>query len=159
MTANGGTVPNPAFPRSLRRIAARSGDTLTILVKGDTNLISMVVDGDGPEISSVAPAHGTIQDSEVLRISFTASDELSGLRHDAEQVLSEGPHYPDGDGDPTVSNLDKDNFESGEPISDIDGRSTDINVWYGTDEGRERGRVWHAVTEAAVRLPRSGTTE
>ena len=122
-------------PRS-QAIAARSGDTLTILVKGDTNLISMVVDGDGPEISSVAPAHGTIQDSEVLRISFTASDELSGLRHDAEQVLSEGPNYPNGDSDPTVSNLDKDNFESGEPISDIDGRSTDINVWYGTTVGK-----------------------
>ena len=100
----------------------------------------MVVDGDGPEISSIAPAHGTIQDSEVLRISFTASDELSGLRHDAEQVLSEGPNYPNGDGDPTVSNLDKDNFESGEPISDIDGRSTDINVWYGTVRARKRSR-------------------
>ena len=120
-----------------QRIAARSGDTLTILVTGDTNLISMVVDGDGPEISSIAPAHGTIQDSEVLRISFTASDALSGLRHDAEQVLSEGPNYPSGDGDPTVSNLDKDNFESGEPISDIDGRSTDINVWYGIDKGEK----------------------
>ena len=138
-------------PRS-QAIAARSGDTLTILVKGDTNLISMVVDGDGPEISSIAPAHGTIQDSEVLRISFTASDELSGLRHDAEQVLSEGPNYPNGDGDPTVSNLDKDNFESGEPISDIDGRSTDINVWYGEDRGEEEVEFVAAV-EAADAVP------
>ena len=122
----------------LRAIAARSGDTLTILVKGDTNLISMV--GRRRRAGDQLPwrpAHGTIQDSEVLRISFTASDELSGLRHDAEQVLSEGPNYPNGDGDPTVSNLDKDNFESGEPISDIDGRSTDINVWYGDVRGKE----------------------
>ena len=118
-----------------QRIAARSGDTLTILVKGDTNLISMVVDGDGPEISSVAPAHGTIQSSEVLRISFAATDELSGLRHDGEQVRSEGPNYPDGDGDTTVSNLDKDNFTVNEPLSDINGRSTDINVWYGEKVG------------------------
>ena len=136
-----GDTPDP------QRIAARSGDTLTILIAGDTNLISMVVDGDGPEISAIAPAHGTIQDSEVLRISFTASDELSGLRHDAEQVLSEGPNYPMGDSDPTVSNLDKDNFESGEPISDPDGRSTDINVWYGKDKGEEEVKFVMAVDE------------
>ncbi len=120
------------FPEP-QRIAALSRDILTILVTGDTNVISIRVDGDGPEISSVAPAHGTIQALELLRISFTALDELSGLRHDAEQVLSEGPHYPNGDGDGVVSNLDDDNFESREPLSDPDGRSTDINVWYGTD--------------------------
>ena len=96
-------------------------------------MLELEVDGDGPTISDITPAHNTIQDSEVLRVAFTARDGLSGLRHDAEQVLSEGPNYPQGDGDPTVSNLDKDNFESNEPISDPDGRSTDINVWFGPD--------------------------
>ena len=44
---------------------------------------------------------GRFRARNLLRISFTASDELSGLRHDGEQVLSEGPHYPTGDGDPS----------------------------------------------------------
>ena len=119
-----------------QQIPARSGDTLTIRIARDTNVIELVVDGEGPTISDVTPEHNTIQDSEVLRVAFTARDELSGLRHDAEQVLSEGPNYSTGDGDPTVSNLDKDNFESNEPISDRDGRSTDINVWFGPVAGK-----------------------
>ena len=101
-------------------------------------MLELEVDGDGPTISDVTPAHNTIQDSDVLRVAFTARDELSGLRHDAEQVLSEGPNYPSGDGDATVSNLDRDNFESNEPISDRDGRSTDINVWFGPDDRQAR---------------------
>ena len=127
------------FP-TLQQIRAQSGDTLQITIEGDTNVIELVVDGDGPEISEIAPAHGTIQSSNVLNISFTARDEMSGLRHDAEEVLSEGPNYPDGDGDETVSNLDKDAFQSAEPISNKNGSSTDINVWYGTEVGNERGR-------------------
>ena len=118
-----------------QQISARSGDTLTIRIAGDTNVLELEVDGDGPTISEITPAHNTIQDSDVLRVAFTARDGLSGLRHDGEQVLSEGPNYPMGDGDPTVSNLDKDNFESNEPISDPDGRSTDINVWFGPESG------------------------
>ena len=95
-----------------------------------------MVDGDGPTLSDVTPEHNAIQESDVLRVAFSARDELSGLRHDAEQVLSEGPNYPTGDGDATVSNLDRDNFESNEPISDPDGRSTDINVWFGPESGK-----------------------
>ena len=129
------SIPNPAL--APQQIPARSGDTLTIRIASDTNVIELVVDGDGPTLSNVTPEHNTIQESDVLRVAFSARDELSGLRHDAEQVLSEGPNYPTGDGDATVSNLDRDNFESNEPISDPDGRSTDINVWFGPDSGVE----------------------
>ena len=132
--AAGDPIANPDFPQ-MQQIPARSGDTLTIRIAGDTNVIELVVDGDGPTLSNVTPEHNTIQESDVLRVAFSARDELSGLRHDAEQVLSEGPNYPTGDGDATVSNLDRDNFESNEPISDRDGRSTDINVWFGLDSG------------------------
>ena len=129
--------PNVVADGLIQQIRAQSGDTLQITIEGDTNVIELVVDGDGPEISEIAPAHGTIQSSNVLNISFTARDEMSGLRHDAEEVLSEGPNYPgDGDGDETVSNLDKDAFQSAEPISNKDGSSTDINVWYGTEVGK-----------------------
>ena len=120
---------------AIQQIPARSGDTLTIRIAGDTNVIELMVDGDGPTLSDVTPEHNAIQESDVLRVAFSARDELSGLRHDAEQVLSEGPNYPTGDGDATVSNLDRDNFESNEPISDPDGRSTDINVWFGPESG------------------------
>ena len=34
-----------------------------------------------------------------------------------------------------MSNLDNDNFTVNEPLSDVDGRSTDINVWYGILDG------------------------
>ena len=123
-----------ALPDGYRRpqqIPARSGDTLTIRIAGDTNVIELVVDGDGPDDQR---RYACAQHDPGLRTCCASHSRrvtrLSGLRHDAEQVLSEGPNYPMGDSDPTVSNLDKDNFESNEPISDPDGRSTDINVWY-----------------------------
>ena len=91
----------------------------------------------GPEISDLTPAHGTIQRSNELNISFTARDEMSGLRHDAEQVLSEGPNYPGGDGDdPPCRTWTRTTSRATEPISEKDGSSTDINVWYEAEEGR-----------------------
>ncbi len=75
-----GTAPTPA--QSVSTIEARDGDTITITADGNT--LRLVVDGEAPVISDVAPRSGALQSSSNVGIGFTVTDNVSGLRTDLE---------------------------------------------------------------------------
>ena len=111
-------------------IPARDGDTLIITVAGVAGSISVVVDGDAPDVESVSPASGVTKEN-VVNLQFTVSDDGSGLRYDQESGTSGDPDLQpvNGDGDQRfdepITNDPEDTTEH-----NGDGSTADIQVYY-----------------------------
>lgn len=91
-------------------VLADDGEVVNV-TKGSLS-VDIVVDGDGPEVASVAPTHETIQKTSGATFSANVTDTGSGLRDDAANGDS-------GTGDTA---------KSGEPLAGSDGASTDIDI-------------------------------
>ena len=108
-------------------ILARHGDRVTIEVEG-VGLVSLEVDGEGPDVLDVTPEDLRHVQSRDLELAFTVRDHDAGLRHDGELVITE-------DGDYTQVNADDDHTTTGEPLSmpsggqiSVNGASAEIDV-------------------------------
>ena len=118
-----GTYP---VAQEIATIFANHGDRLTVTIGAHST--DLLVDGEGPDFSSITPEDNTVTRSSRLTFSFEVRDEDSGLRHDGEAVITP-------DGDYTEINPDGDPVLDGEPLS-VDARSSvptngaaaDINV-------------------------------
>jgi hypothetical protein len=131
-----GTATDP-----LREIEALDGDIITITA--GSSVIRLTVDGQGPTFSDLAPRNRTRQDTDSSTVSFTVTDEGSGLRSDREDG-------PDSSAD--------DDGESAEPLSYAEaatqprGAAVDIDLaWrvggrgssgHDLDEERRGDRSW-----------------
>lgn len=111
-------------------ILARHGDRLTVSVQGAGQL-SLEVDGEGPELSGIEPAHESALRPSRLDFAFEVRDDDSGLRHDGELVITL-------DGDYTQVNADRDHDTTNEPLSvasgtrfsgNGDAADIDLQVW------------------------------
>ena len=118
-------------------IPARDGDTLTITVKGVSGSISVIVDGDSPEIEDASPDSGGTQNKTTVALGFRVSDDGSGIRYDGE---SGGPSADDltpfnGDGDQRfdepITNADDSTTTA---INEANGSTMDIAVRFGTQD-------------------------
>ena len=122
-------------------IPARDGDTLTITVKGVAGAISVVVDGDKPEIEAIAPANKQVTRENTVNLGFTVSDDGSGLRYDQESGASGDPDLSpyNGDGDQRfdepISQADPTHNPGADPsvIEYGDGGTADIKIYYDDD--------------------------
>ena len=112
-------------------IPARDGDTLTVTVKGVSGSITLIIDGDAPEIEDTVPASGGITKDNTVNLGFTVSDDGSGIRYDGESGGSTDddlqPHNGDGDQrfDEPITNGD---------AHDGNGSTMDITVNYGATD-------------------------
>ncbi|MDE2884998.1 MAG: hypothetical protein OXO53_07870 [Chloroflexota bacterium] len=131
-------------------IPARDGDSLTITVKGVAGSISVVVDGDAPDVESVSPASGVTREN-VVNLQFTVSDDGAGLRYDQESGASGdvdlSPFNGDGDQrfDEPISQAGP-THDPGAATSVIDygdGATDDIRIYYDDDNsGMTLPYVW-----------------
>ena len=117
----------PPVQQEIATIFANHGDRLTITTKGP-GVIELVVDGEGPEFTSVSPDDNAVTRPSRLTFSFEVRDDDSGLRHDGESIIS-------NDGDYDHINPDGDHALHNEPLSEdpgtavsANGRSADIDV-------------------------------
>ena len=118
----------PPAQQEIATIFADHGDRLTITTSGGSGVIELVVDGEGPEFTSVSPDDNAVTRPSRLTFSFEVRDDDSGLRHDGESIIS-------NDGDYDHINPDGDHALHSEPLSEdpgtavsANGRSADIDV-------------------------------
>ena len=123
----------PAATNTPAQLPARHGDTLTVTVAGQSGIINLTVDGEGPDFSEIFPSDGTYLGSQSVKIRFLVTDNDSGLAHDGEY------DYTQGDFDPRPYNVDGDNAQSTEPRSVADGGSADIKVMLDGDDVDDAG--------------------
>ncbi len=118
-------------------IPARDGDTLTITVKGVAGSITVIVDGDAPEIEDATPDSGGTQNKTTVALGFRVSDDGAGIRYDGE---SGGPSADDltpfnGDRDQRfdepITNADN---TATTDINEANGSTMDIEVRFGTKD-------------------------
>ena len=126
--------------KAVAQIAARDGDMLRITAKGAVRSFDLMVDGEGPDFSNIAPAHKSYSSSTSARFQFTVEDDGSGIRHDGEFT------YDLGDRDPQNVDKDNDGISGNEPLSTEEGFAEDISLEtpIGTDQlnlGTNRWRV------------------
>ena len=93
------------------------GNTLT-LTAPDSTIITMEVDGEGPEVTEVEPEQESIGDDDKVTYEATITDADSGLRNDSEAL----------DEPSTSSDGDSDGLEAGEPLAKAGGFSVDIDI-------------------------------
>ncbi len=122
----------------LPSILARHGETVTVSIAG-SGQVSLEVDGEGPELNEIMPEHDSAWRSSRLDFAFEVRDDDSGLRHDAELVVS-------ADGDRTQVNGDRDQVTAGEPLTvrsggqiSPNGKAADIDL-----------KVWRSGTAASA---------
>ena len=118
----------PPSTQEIATIFAEHGDRLTVTTTGGSGVIELVVDGDGPEFTSVSPDDNAVTRPSRLTFSFEVRDDDSGLRHDGESIIS-------NDGDYDEINPDGDHSLHAEPLSEnpgtavsANGKSADIDV-------------------------------
>ena len=118
----------PETQQEIATIFATQGDRLTVTTSGGSGQVTLVVDGDGPDFSAIAPEDNTVSRPNRLSFSFEVRDDDSGLRHDGESVISPDDDYAE-------INPDGDQFLSDEPLSmdpgtavSSNGASEDIDV-------------------------------
>ena len=109
------------------RMPARHGDTLRITVDGVQGSVDVKVDAEGPDFSEIFPEDNLSLGSQTVKFRFVVMDADSGLRHDGEL------DYTRGDRDARAFNLDGDQITNGEPRSNDDGASSDIDVVFGSN--------------------------
>ena len=125
-------------PNSAAVIPARDGDTITVTVKGVGGSVTLIVDGDPPEIEDASPAHGGRQNKGTVNLGFTVSDDGSGIRYDGEAGGSTDsdlqPFNGDNDGrfDEPITNAGPDDGDA-TTIDAGDGRTMDIMVFFAKD--------------------------
>ena len=147
-------------------LPARDGDTLTITVAGVAGSISVVVDGDAPEVDAVSPASGVTNETTV-NLQFTASDDGAGLRFDGESGMSSDPDLRphNGDDDNTFAEpftAVGDNHAPGAatPVFDYgDGATEDIKVYFADDDEGDRLPYLHHDTQAQTEDATDTTTD
>ncbi|MCY4448420.1 MAG: leucine-rich repeat domain-containing protein, partial [Chloroflexi bacterium] len=100
-------------------VLARHDDIVTLSVRG-AGIVSVRVDGEGPELIDVTPEDLGYYRSRDLEYAFTVRDGDAGLRHDGELVIT-------GDGDYTQVNADGDHATSGEPLTTASGGQVSVN--------------------------------
>ncbi len=112
--------------QEIATIYARHGDRITVTAGGRS--VDLVVDGDGPDFSTITPEDNDVAESRDTMFSFEVRDDESGLRHDGESITS-----PDGDLEHV--NADEDQILHEEPLSvrrggtlSTNGASADIKV-------------------------------
>ena len=108
--------------KAAAQIAARDGDVIRVTANGAVRSFELVVDGEGPEFSNVAPAHKSYSSSTSARFQFTVTDNGSGLRHDGEFT------YDLGDRDPRNVDKDNDGISGNEPLSTDEDFAQDIRL-------------------------------
>ena len=120
------TVTPAGSQQEIATIHARHGDRITVTAGGRS--VDLVVDGDGPDFSTITPEDNDVAESRDTVFSFEVRDDESGLRHDGESVTS-------NDGDPEHVNADEDQTLHEEPLSvrrggtlSTNGASADIKV-------------------------------
>ena len=100
-------------------VLARHDDIVTLSVRG-AGILSVRVDGEGPELIGVTPEDLGYYRSRDLEYAFTVRDGDAGLRHDGELVITR-------DGDYTQVNADGDHATSGEPLTTASGGQVSVN--------------------------------
>lgn len=127
-------------------ITATDGQRIDI-TDSEGTVISLTVDGEGPEITAITPSNKAIQKSTTVTYAAIITDSAAGLRGDNED--------PGDDADAT-SDDDVDGITSGEPLAGTAGNAVDINVYTqlstdGTDGSTDRSSSatsgWTAVTD------------
>ena len=119
-------VVDPDTDPSAGQIQANDGDEIQI--SHESRVVTLIVDGEGPIFTDLAPDHGTIQRRTRVDLAFTVTDVGSGLREDSER---------DDDADPDATDPDADDDTDEEPIVSKDyGASADIALFWHSDADR-----------------------
>ena len=130
------------MPNSAAVIPARDGDTITISVKGVSGSISLIVDGDAPEIDELSPGNGETTNKTTVSLGFRVRDTGAGVRYDGESGVSQDqdPEPHNGDGDQvyyepiTAMAAGPDGTLGTADDVDGDGGTLDIEVYYAEDD-------------------------
>jgi hypothetical protein len=125
-------------------ITATDGQRIDV-TDSEGTVISLTVDAEGPDITSITPSNKAIQKSTTVTYAAIITDSASGLRGDNEDPGQDGNSDDDADGITTA-----------EPLAAASGAAVDINVYTqlatdGTDGSTDRSASatsgWTTVTD------------